>query len=320
MRRIAGSLLVLALGAASAAAQQAKPPLSFEVASVKVAGPLDPQKMLSGQQRVGMKMDAGRVDIESLALADLINIAFKTKPYQVSGPSWLGGPANAMTAQRFDIHATLPAGATTEQVPEMLQSLLAERFKLTFHREQKEQSVFALVVGKNGSKLQASAPEAPPPADAPAPAGSNRPDAVQVSGNPQSGMTVRAGNGGGAMKMSMTPDGIMHLLAEKLTLAQLADSITQFVGRPVVDMTGLTGSYRIALDLSREDLMAVARAAGVNVPAGPGAAGAPGGGPADPTGTSVFQSVENLGLKLDSRKSPIDLLVIDRLEKTPTED
>jgi uncharacterized protein (TIGR03435 family) len=225
-----------------------------------------------------------------------------------------------MTAQRFDIHATLPAGATKDDVPEMLQSLLADRFKLAFHHEQKEQSVFALVVGKNGSKLQASAPEAPLPADAPAPAGSNRPDAVQVSGNPQSGMTVRAGNGGGAMKMSMTPDGMMHLEAGKLTLAQLADSITQFVGRPVVDMTGLAGSYKIALDLSREDLMAVARAAGVNVPAGPGVAGPPGAGPADPTGTSVFQSVENLGLKLDSRKTPVDLLVIDRLEKTPTED
>lgn len=188
-----------------------------------------------------MKQDAARVDIESLALADIINLAFKTKPYQVSGPNWLGGPANAMTAQRFDVHATLPAGATKDDVPEMLQSLLVERFKLAFHREQKEQSVFALVVGKNGPKLQASAPDTPPPADAPAPAGSNRPDAVQVSGNPQSGMTVRG-------------------------------------------------------------------------------AGAPAGGPADPGGTSVFQSVENLGLKLDSRKAPIEYLVIDHLEKTPTED
>jgi len=320
VRKIIASLplLILALGAASAVAQPAKAPLSFDVASVKAAAPLDPQKMISGQQRVGMKMDAGRVDIESLALVDLINVAFKTKPYQVSGPSWLGGPLNALTAQRFDIHATLPAGASTDQVPEMLQSLLAERFKLAFHREQKEQSVLALVVGKDGPKIEASAPEAAPPADAPAPAGTNRPDPVQISGSPQSGLTVRGGGGAGPMKLTMTPEG-MHLEAERLTLAQFADSLTQFVGRPVVDMTGLTGNYKIGLDLSREDLMAVARASGLGVPGGP-AGGGPAAGAADPGGASIYRSVERLGLKLESRKSPIDYLVIDNLERTPTED
>ena len=90
------------------------------------------------------------------------------------------------------------------------------------------------------------------------------------------------------------------------------------VGRPVVDMTGLTGNYKIGLDLSREDMMAAARAAGVNIPAG--ALGGGAGGPADPGGTAIFQSIENLGLKLDSRKSSIEYLVIDRLEKIPTED
>jgi uncharacterized protein (TIGR03435 family) len=119
--------------------------------------------------------------------------------------------------------------------------------------------------------------------------------------------------------MNMTPDGMVHLEAEKLTLQQLSDSLTGFVGRPVVDMTGLAGNYRIVLDLSRDDMLASARAAGVNIPAGavPGPAG---GGPADPSGASIFQSVENMGLKLDARKMPVDFLVIDRLEKTPTED
>lgn len=314
MRQFASWIVVLTIGVASAAAQQATLK-SFDVASVKATGPLDPQKVVSGQQRVGMKMDAGRVDIENLSVSDLLYLAFKVRPAQVSGPSWLG-TGNAMGAERFEIHATLPAGTGKDDVPEMIQSLLIERFKLAFHREQKEQSVFALIVGKNGPKLQPSAPDPAPAPDAPPAGGSARPDAFQVSGNAQSGMTVKGG-AGGATKMTMSPDGMMHLEAQKLTMEQLAASITQFVGRPVVDMTGLTGTYKIALDLSREDLMAVARAVGANIPAG---AGAPGGGPADPAGTSVFQSVENLGLKLDSRKTPLEMIAIDRLEKTPTED
>ncbi len=317
MRTFASWIVALALGAASAAAQPAAPP-SFEVASVKLSGPLDPQKIMSGQQRVGMKMDAGRVDIESMGLADLINIAFKVQPYQVTGPSWLS--AVALNKERFDVHATFPSGATTEQVPEMLQSLLVDRFKLAFHRDRKEQSVFALVVGKNGPKLQASAPDAPADAGAPASGGSVRPDPVQISGSAQNGLTIRGAGAAGATRVSMGPDGAMHLEAEKLTLTQLADSLTRFVGRPVVDMTGLTGNYKIALDLSREDLMAAARSMGMNLPAGPGFGGPPGGGPPDPSGTSVFQSVDQLGLKLESRKAPIEHIVIDHLERTPTED
>ena len=313
MRKFASWIVVLTIGVASAAAQQATPK-SFEVASVKATGPIDGQKVASGQQRVGMKVDAGRVDIEGLSVSDLLFLAFKVRPEQITGPNWLG-IGNTMNAERFEIHAKLPSGATKDDVPEMLQSLLTERFKLVFHREQKEQSVYALLVGKNGTTLQPSAPDPAPSPDAPPAGGSARPDAVQISGNAQSGMTVRSA--AGATKITMGQDGTMHMEAEKMTIEQLATSVTRFVGRPVVDMTGLTGTYKIVLDLSREDLLAAARAVGANVPGG---AGGPGGGPADPAGTSVFQSVEKLGLKLDSRKAPIEFLVIDRLEKTPTED
>jgi uncharacterized protein (TIGR03435 family) len=256
-----------------------------------------------------------------MSLATIITTAFKVKVYQVTGPAWLG-IANTMTAERFDIHARLPAGATKDDVPEMLQSLLAERFKLAFHREQKEQSVFALIVGKNGSKLQPSEADAAPSPDAPPAGGSVRPDAVQISGNAQSGLTVRGGGATGATRVLMGQDGAMHMEAEKVTIDQLSVWITQFVGRPVVDMTGLTGTYKLTLDLSREDLMAAARAAGASIPAdaGAGPGGGPAGGAADPAGSSVFQSIEQLGLKLESRKAPVEQIVIDRLEKTPTED
>src|ERR1017187_7864415 len=109
----------------------------FEVASIKPATMPTPAQLQAGKLHVGMNIDAARVDFGFLSLADLIPIAFRVKPYQVSGPNW-------MSAQRFDILAKMPEGATKEQVPDMLQALLVERFKLTFHRDNKEHSVYAL--------------------------------------------------------------------------------------------------------------------------------------------------------------------------------
>ncbi len=317
MRRVVSWLVVLTVGIATASAQEAAPKKSFEVASIKASAPLDPQKVMSGQQRVGMKMDAGRVDIENWSILELLNAAYKVSPTRLTGPGWPGA-FNPLTASRFDIHATFPPGATKDDVPEMLQSLLAERWKLALHHEQKEQQVLALIVGKDGPKLE------PSPAEAPADAANNtnRPDPIQVSGDPQKGMTIRGAGQAGAMKLSLTPDGMIHMTAERLTMTQLADSLVQFVGRPVVDQTGLTGNYQVAFELSQADVLAAARAAGMQIPSAPGAGGAgPATAAADPSGgTSAYQSVEKMGLKLEQRKASVDYTVIDRLEKAPTED
>ena len=297
-----GSILIVILIASNAAAQSP----TFEVASVKATGPLDPQKLLSGRQRVGTRIDAARVDIENETLIDLIETAFDIKPYQVNGPGWLR-TGNTLSAERFDIHATLPAGTSTDQVPQMLQMLLADRFKLTFHRETKDQPVFALVVGKDGPKMQPSDEQETPSIDA-------QPAPVQVSGNAQTGLTVRGGRGG-TTRVTMGQDGVMRLEAERVTMPQLADSITGFVGRPVIDMTGLAAAYKIALTVTKEDLMAATRASGLAGPPALDAAPVP----ADPGGISIFQSVQQLGLRLELRKAPIEHLVIDHLEKLPTE-
>jgi uncharacterized protein (TIGR03435 family) len=114
----------------------------------------------------------------------------------------------------------------------------------------------------------------------------------------------------------------MRLEIAKMTLATFADFLGRFVDRPVVDMTELKGSYQMALDLSMQDLMIAARAAGVAVPMGRGGAEAarqPADVASDPSGGSIFAAVQQLGLKLDSRKAPIDLIVIDQVQKTPTE-
>ena len=305
-----GFLLVLAAGAAMA--QTA----AFEVASVKPAAPLDRGQILSGEAHVGMKIDAARVDIGSMSLADLIRVAYRVKPYQISGPDW-------MASERFDVLAKMPEGATSEQVPEMLQALLAERFKLAVHHESKEHAVYALVVGKNGPKLKESL------ADADAPAGAGAPDAsdnvnpqVRVSGRGENASVSISGGGIGTARMSMGPNGTMRLEAPKMNMPALADTLSRFFDRPVVDLTELKGTYQVALDLSMEDLRNAARTMGMMGPGmGGGRDGArpPTDAASDPGGLSIFAAVQQLGLKLEPRKVPIDLVVIDHLEKAPTE-
>ena len=305
-----GFLLVLAAGVALAQTP------AFEVASVKPAAPLGRGQILSGDAHVGMKIDAARVDIGSLSLADLIRVAYRVKPYQISGPGW-------MASERFDVLAKMPEGASREQVPEMLQALLAERFKLTVHRESKEQAVYELVVGKNGSKLKEALPDADAPAGGSAPAAADDVNPqVRLSGRGENTQVSITGGPTGTAHMSLGPDGTMHLVASKMNMAALADTLSRFFDRPVVDLTELKGSYQVALDLSMEDLRNAARAFGVMAP---GMGGGRDGGRAtpdaasDPGGLSIFAAVQQLGLKLEPRKTPLDLVVIDHLEKTPTE-
>jgi uncharacterized protein (TIGR03435 family) len=271
----------------------------------------------AGKLHVGMNVDQARVDIGFLSLADLIQTAYKVKRYQVSGPDW-------MSQQRFDILAKMPEGATKEQVPEMLQGLLADRFKLTFHKETREHSVYGLVVGKGGPKLKESATE-PAPELKPE-AGGNT---VSFGGGQirQSGNTVVVTGAGrpGTTKMTMA-DGKMKMDSTKVTMTAFCEMLSRFTDKPVVDMTELTGSYDVTLEISMAELQNVARSAGVAIPGmapsggGGGDAGRPGDAASDPsTSGSVFASVQALGLKLESRKAPVETIVVDKLEKLPTE-
>jgi uncharacterized protein (TIGR03435 family) len=313
-------IYILLLLAAIASAQTLAPPvLAFEVASVKPAGPLDPVAIQSGKMRIGMKVDGAMVDIGSFALRDLIRVAFDVKDYQISGPDWL---SSGMGAPRFNVQAKLPEGATEKQVPQMLQALLADRFKLVIHRDTKDQSVYALIVGKGGAKLKESEPDAPAPETPAEPKkgetvigqGSTQ---VRISGSMESGKGVTV-NGGpqGQMRMSMV-DGKMHMQAARMNMSMLAEFASRFVDRPVVDMTELKGNYQMALELSMDDLKNIARAAGVGM--GGSDAGKASAEVSDPSGSSIFVSLQQMGLKLEARKAPLALIVIDHLEKAPTE-
>jgi uncharacterized protein (TIGR03435 family) len=211
---------------------------------------------------------------------------------QLRGPDWL-------KTQRFTITATLPPGTTKDNFKLMLQNLLAERFKLTLHRETKEIPGYALQVGKNGPKLKESADTTD--------GASARPEHFDVDKN-----GFRVFPPGVAGVTSYVVDGATRLTASKLTVARWADMLGNILASPVVDQTGLAGKYDFHLEFVR-----------------PVAAGGRGGAmpqtpvtdPADDHGVpSLIAAVQSqLGLKLEARKVPWDTLVIDHVEKVPTE-
>jgi uncharacterized protein (TIGR03435 family) len=295
----------LTLFAAGAAFAQSNPP-AFEVASIKQAAP---QTM--GRMMVRMGGDPGRVDYANVSLKDVLARAYDVKRYQIMGPSWLD-------SERYDITAKVPDGVPKEQIPAMLQVLLSERFKMTIHKESKEQPVYALIVGKGGPKLTKS-----DPADVAAPAG------LSASGGKGEGAGPAAALGGrgggppkGAMMMEMGgPGGNARMRANGTTMGRFCDMLSNMLDRPVVDMTELDGNYDISLDVSMEELSGLKRMAVAGPGPGPGGPGGGDHGPAPDAApsASIFSAVQTLGLKLDPRKAPIAYVMVDRADKVPTE-
>ncbi|SPE27858.1 conserved exported hypothetical protein [Candidatus Sulfopaludibacter sp. SbA3] len=262
---------------------------AFEVATIHPPPPETiAQQIEQGKLRVGMSIGPARVDIRFLSLADLIAIAYRVRPFEVSGPEW-------MKTSRWDILAKMPDGSSKDQVPEMLRALLTERFKLQVRKESKEQNVYALVAAS--PKLK---PAEPSTGDVPG-------DQVQQSADGKT-MTVSGGSLG-PVRVTM-PDAQTGSMRVELnvSMARLAELLSSLVDKPVVDMTGLQGSYQVPLELSSVEAKAVMRA-------GIGFGGIP---ELNEPAESVFEAVKKLGLKLEARKAPLGIIVVDRLEKTPT--
>jgi uncharacterized protein (TIGR03435 family) len=195
----------------------------------------------------------------------------------------------------------MPPGTTKEQAAQMMQTLLAERFKLQFHRETKPMPLFALVVGKTGSKMkEVEAPAALP----------DTPDG-------RASMQARVATPG--MRMTMSPSGVR--LTGQMTMAQLTDALTRQLARPVLDRTELTKIYDVDITWMPDNLNAMGGRMGPP-PGGdsaePGRKGGPGNGP-EPALTLAQALQENLGLRLDARKAPAEVLIVDRAEKSPVE-
>jgi len=318
---------------ATGAFGQAKP--SFEVATIRPAQPMDQAKMLAALQGgqklpIGATIDSGRAEYLYLDLRSLLTYAYGVKPYQITGPDW-------MSTTRFDIVAKMPEGSTKEDAPKMLQSLLEERFKLTTHRTSAEHPVLALVVGKGGPKLKASA-EKPVAIDESAPL---KPGEMKMDG-PDGPVRAKVDLATGSSVVDMGLKGkmsyrvnpatqSMHIDFSMTTMSGFAEMMTQLMtqlgggvpGRQVVDMTGIQGNYDASIEISLAEIIALARAAGADIPGAPAGAGGAGNGPAvasDPgAGSSVTDAVQSMGLKLESRKAVVDQFVVDHVEKTPTE-
>jgi uncharacterized protein (TIGR03435 family) len=291
MRHAGFVLLAIVFGVVTTRAQN--PPRSFEAASVKTVEPLDMQRVLDGSQaRPGTTITPSRVDIVGAPLGALITAAFKVKPTEVSGPSWLNlDPVAQLRSgeRRFDIRATLPPGTAADDIPEMLRALLIERFKLAFHRERRDQQVYALVVGPGGPKLKATPPPAAPPG---VPATNRRPAVSSVN-------------------------GVVRIEQEGVSMTQLANVLTGVVGRQVIDRTQLSGTYTVKLELAAADLNVSggAAAAGVSPEQLRNAAASDPGG-----GGSALRSIEALGLKMEPRTITADQIVVDRVEPLPLPD
>jgi uncharacterized protein (TIGR03435 family) len=274
MRTSAGILLMI-LSTAAAQTPDASP--QFEVASVKPAPPPDMRGMRVSMRGGPGTDDPGFFRCENCGISGLLTQAFDIQDYQLSSPDW-------MQNTRFDVSAKIPLGTTKDQYRLMLQNLLAERFKMTFHRDKKDMPVLSLVVSKNGPKFKESKPvEAALDDDAPRQSGPMKKDANGFPVLSGKGYSMAIMNNRAALR---SPDETMPnfaaLLAGQLRL-------------PVIDATGLNGKYDIAMSW------------------------VPGDSPDNP-GPTIFAALqEQLGLKLESKKGMVDIVVIDHIEKTPTE-
>ncbi len=269
---------------------------SFEVASVKLSEPITPELVNSGRLQMGVTIDSKYVRIRQLSLRELTALAYQLKAGELSAPEW-------MNTARYDIEAKLPEGASRGQVPAMVQTLLAQRFGMKTRRESREMRVYALVTGKNRPRLKAAAHDAP---DVP-------------SGQIKGGIAVGAGGSmasigpGGDSKVTPGPNGNLHIETKAMTMARFASSLNRYCDLPVVDKTGLEGAYEFEFDVTGDEVRNAARAHGAAIRTPPADVAS------DPSGPSLRDSLEKLGLRLEARKLPVDVLVVDHSEKVPTE-
>jgi uncharacterized protein (TIGR03435 family) len=262
-------LLLLSSGGAIA---QTDPHPEFEVATIK-PGSLGIQ---GGWIR---REPSGSLRVTNMTLKELIEQAYGVYPFQIyGGPAWVD-------SARYDVNAKSENPSKPNDLDVMLQSLLADRFQLTIHRDTKELPIYALVTAKRDGKLGPGITEpkegacrvydpANPPAITTTVCGTRR-------FNPSRGWLT-----------------IMHLPLDSFT-----KTLAQVLGRTVIDKTGLTGNFDVHLEWAPNEhqLALFPSATPPRVPS---------------DGPSIFSAVqEQLGLKLESQKGPVEVNVIDRAQR-----
>jgi len=267
----------LAIFAAYAASALGQEHNSFDVASVKPTGRTDGRALLQATP--------GRLAMANLTLRRLILIAYDLQDYQLVGePAWID-------SESYDIEAKADGNPSVQQMEgAMLQNLLEERFSLAQHRETRQRNVYKLSSAKGGPKLQ------PAVEGSCTPYVTNAPPPTTKPGEPPPSFCGFQSTGSEGSNRSLN--------GKRVTMADLAKTLsrtyTAMLGRNVIDATGLTGSFDIHLTWAMDSLTPRA----IDTP------------PPDTAGPSIFTALqEQLGLKLEAAKGPVDVLVLDHIEK-----
>ena len=295
-------LVLVGISLAADAIQAQDRPPAFEVASVKPSNPSATGPL--GMFPMVIPAPNGRLTATNIPLRVLVRMAYGVQDFQIEGgPSW-------QMSQRFDITAKAEDGSPTTMVAmlPMLKTLLADRFKLKVHTETREMTVSFLVVarddGKLGPKLK------PTSSDCSNAEAENQKlvEAVAKGGSgalagilPKPGETRKC-----AMMPAMGPDGF-GMRADGQALAVIAQLLTQATRRIVTDKTGLTGLYDWEIKFDPQIMMQIASQVGVNLPAGANL-------PQSDNPSLLTALREDLGLKLNSERGAVEILVIDSAE------
>jgi uncharacterized protein (TIGR03435 family) len=265
----------------------APPAYEYDVVSVK-------PNTNSGRGGVGSTSLPDGLSLRGYTLTDLINSAYALRnPKQlIDAPAWIG-------SEKFDVDARMEGSVMDALLKmsaedrgaarrKMMQALLADRFKLVVHLETRELPVYTLLIGKSGVKMKEAKP------------GDTYPNGFKIPGG--------RGGGAGSMLFQTGPSGIM-MTGQAEPIAQLIFYFSREVGRIVIDKTGLTGNYDFVFQFTPEGFRAPANL-------GEGGGGAGMALPPDFGAISIFTAVqEQLGLKLESGKAPIEVVVIDHVER-----
>lgn len=241
--------VVLGLGTLFAQEQPPKP--SFEVARVKLAA-----SSRGGGPLIAVDTDPAMVRYANITLKNLIAIAYQFDSRRIrGGPAWLDN-------ELYEVAAKLPLETSKDRVPLMLQTLLTESFRLVVRRETRPESVYFLVIGKNGSKLKETAPEST--------------DTHQIRGR---------------APIQILPG---RLTGHAVTVSAIASSLALAAGKDVMEHTQLTGTFDFDLRWTPENSSGDA--------------------------PDLFTAVqEQLGLRLEPKKAPVEILVVDHAERIPVE-
>lgn len=267
---------------------------AFEVATIRPVPPPNGVVARVGPSGGPGTRDPGLYTCTFCGLTSLILQAYDIKTFQLSAPSWIQN-------ELFDINAKVPEGTTKEQFGWMLRHLLEERFKVSVHRETREIPAYELVLAKNGSKLKETTEEAKQGDSAAWSPG------LDKDGYP----TVPPGR----TSMIANVRGTMRMRAKKETMEQFIAMLSAQVRGPVTDSTGFKGEYDFTLSWTR-DLDAASVAPSASSESRSPLSGISG-SDSEPT---LFGALElQLGLRLERKNGPIEMLVIDHIEKIPTQ-